>query len=841
MWHAGDQVVPGYRLEKFLGRGQFGEVWQATSPGGTVCALKLLNLGGKQGWKEFRAIQQIKLVRHPHLAPFNAIWLLDENGQVLEEDAVASLGREEPKTRATLTPQIASEAACQPATLVVATVLGDKTLGARMRECQEQDQPGIPVEELLGYMEEAAKGIDFLNLRTHHLGDRRGSMQHCDIKPENILLIGNSAQICDFGVSQVLNSEQEAATSTSMIGSPAYMSPECVQRKPSAASDQYSLALTYYELRTGKLPFDELSLGGILDAHRNGKLNLSSLPPAEQWVIRKATAVNPASRYGSSTEMVRALREAVADKPGRQARLQLLLACGILAAAVIGLAVWFGSRNHDATPIDEGPEQTNGTPIAGSPDLPEPVPAQPPRPQESADAYARKAMAAVQGEGLDAEHLAAAVADYRRAIELDPAGPYTIIPSPEFTLKSPADGQAAGASRALRRMAVADDQRRLVAAGDDGRVWMWRLDDPAAAPVKLAEHSAPVWNLAIKEQVVISSDMDGTVIVTVLDGEDGRSVASNFPFKNQGGVVEVALSGDAKWLATGGSEGRVRLWNLNEPQAEPLADDLGKHEEAISAIVFSSDQRWVLTAGFDNVVRKWPVPPNSQAAAIAGQLTGDVNCLIALAGGNRFAFAGEGMPPQDAATIRREENRVCLANPDQDSLETFPFGHEDTIQTLAGDATGRWLASGAVDGSLQVWPVPAGQTPSAPVFLHGQTRTIRALAFCPLPGWLISASDESDADHRVALWRLAGEPAPTPMWLTGHQGRVAAVAATARWIVTACDDGAVRLWSLGPCLLIKQACEEAGRTPRASKDAPLINAQHRPSAGPPAFALAAGG
>jgi len=835
MWQVGDQVVPGYSLEKFLGRGQFGEVWRATSPGGTVCALKLLNLGGKQGWKEFRSIQRIKRVRHPHLAPFNAIWLLDEQGRVLNEDAVASLGRDRRQARATLAPDAIVDEAPPPATLVVATVLGDKTLGDRMRECQNDGHAGIPVDELLDYMDEAAKGIDFLNRGARDLGDTSGPMQHCDIKPENILLIGNSALICDFGLSQVLGSDEATtATATSMIGSPAYMSPECILRKPSGASDQYSLALTYFELRTGRLPFDELQIMHVLDAHRNGTLNLSRLSAAEQQVIRKATSVQPANRFESASEMVQALRRALAEKPQRRTNRRWLPLCAAALVAVIGATIWVVMQSGDGPPVERPEDGPQTVDISDVPRTQEP-PDVPEVPGESADTYARRALAAVEAVGLDAERLAKAVEDYRRAIQLDPAGPYTITPPP-FVLLPPASGAGASAPSPLQCLAVAEDGMRAVAAGDDGRVWMWRLDDRTEAPVLLAEHPRPVWNVAMKGPTVVSSDMDGGISVVVLD-PDRLGVASRAAGQNQGGMAEVDLSGDGQWLATGGDDGAVRLWRLADEPGQLSATDLGTHDEAVSVVVFSPDERWVVTGGFDNTVRQWPVPPNSDRAAVVGELSGDVACLIGLGDSGRIAFAGEGRPSQADSAGLAGENFVALARLDGQPLETLQPGLGDMLHTLASDSANRWLAAGAVNGAIQVWRLGEGPTPRASVFLLGHSSIVRSMAFCHVPGWLVTASDDSHASRRVALWRLSHPE--TPLWLAGHQGRIAAVATTRRWIVAACSDGALRLWSVGACLLVKQACDEADLAPRPSTDSPLINAQRRPSAGPPRFVLAA--
>jgi serine/threonine protein kinase/tetratricopeptide (TPR) repeat protein len=315
MLRSGDEPIPGYRLEVLLGRGGFGEVWRATAPGGTHAALKFINLSGKHGVKEYRAIQRVKEIRHANLLPINAFWMLDDRGGVIEDARLAaSATAVASRTVSRLHAADPTTFSVRPTALVVAMLLGDKSLYDRLEECRAADGSpgGIPPDELLDQMEDAAKGIDFLNSARHDLGEGPVALQHCDIKPQNLLLVGTSVLVCDFGLARVLGDQAAAQSTTGAAGSPAYMAPECIRdQRPSHATDQYSLAITYYELRTGRLPFDAETYVGVMDVHLKGLLDLSRLPAAEQAVIRRATEMDPKNRFPSALALVRALRKAV--------------------------------------------------------------------------------------------------------------------------------------------------------------------------------------------------------------------------------------------------------------------------------------------------------------------------------------------------------------------------------------------------------------------------------------------------------------------------------------------------------------------------------------------------
>lgn len=287
----GDEPVPGFRLAKLLACETFGSVWKATGPGGLEACIKIVSLVNKQRLKEFSALRLVKHVRHPNLVPILAFWLKDKQGNFIDESLVEDVD-------------------ClptNPVDLIMVMGLGDKSLFDLLKEYQKLGHPGIPPQELLNYMEDVAEALDHLNQPIHDLGDGPSAIQHCDIKPHNILLVGSAAQVCDLGGARTITD----ARATSAVGSAAYMAPEYITEGiPSRSTDQYSLAVCYVELRTGSLPLNAKSAAAAYLTHIRGALDLSLLTPEERAVVARATSVRADNRFPTCRALVHALREA---------------------------------------------------------------------------------------------------------------------------------------------------------------------------------------------------------------------------------------------------------------------------------------------------------------------------------------------------------------------------------------------------------------------------------------------------------------------------------------------------------------------------------------------------
>jgi eukaryotic-like serine/threonine-protein kinase len=259
------EPIPGYTLRERLGSGGYGEVWKADAPGGLFKAVKLVygQMDGERAIHELKALNRIKTLRHPFLLSL-------ERFEVVEGQ------------------------------LVIVTELAECSLKDRFLKMQQAGNIGIARKELLQYMRDAADALDYMN--------EQHSLQHLDIKPENLLLVGDHVKVADFGLVKDIQDQ-----AMSMLGglTPLYAAPEVFNGTPSRRSDQYSLAIVYQEMLTGAVPFPGKSTAQLATQHLNASPDVYALAAGERKVIARALAKDPAKRFESCREMVEYLQNEI--------------------------------------------------------------------------------------------------------------------------------------------------------------------------------------------------------------------------------------------------------------------------------------------------------------------------------------------------------------------------------------------------------------------------------------------------------------------------------------------------------------------------------------------------
>jgi CHASE2 domain-containing sensor protein/tRNA A-37 threonylcarbamoyl transferase component Bud32 len=138
---------------------------------------------------------------------------------------------------------------------------------------------------------------------------------HRDVKPDNIMISKTGhVKVMDFGIARIV--ESSLTKTGSVIGTPAYMSPEQVGgEKVDGRSDVFSLGVILYELLTGKKPFTGETIPSLMFAIiRSDPTQPSALDASvhKAWdeILKKALAKNRDERYATAGEFAQAVMEA---------------------------------------------------------------------------------------------------------------------------------------------------------------------------------------------------------------------------------------------------------------------------------------------------------------------------------------------------------------------------------------------------------------------------------------------------------------------------------------------------------------------------------------------------
>ena len=138
---------------------------------------------------------------------------------------------------------------------------------------------------------------------------------HRDVKPSNVLVDGDGcAFLADFGVAHVLDATR---MTTDFVGTPAYTAPEQINGEElTGACDQYALGCVVFECLTGRLPFPDPTLTGVMRAHL-----VQPPPPASSFApalgdvldeaLGRALAKQPAERHRSCAAFIAAASAAI--------------------------------------------------------------------------------------------------------------------------------------------------------------------------------------------------------------------------------------------------------------------------------------------------------------------------------------------------------------------------------------------------------------------------------------------------------------------------------------------------------------------------------------------------
>jgi eukaryotic-like serine/threonine-protein kinase len=177
---------------------------------------------------------------------------------------------------------------------------------------------------------------------------------HRDLKPQNIMLgKGGRACVMDFGIARSVIGEGLTETGA-VIGTPDYMSPEQAKGLPAdARSDLFSFGIIFYELLSGKNPFDaDTTMGKLWKRTTEPACPPSDLdkeiPQSLNDIVKKCLEIDPQKRYYSATELLQQLEHWQGPKrqvPARQRTLSWKwITLGVVVVLAAGVVIALRSR-----------------------------------------------------------------------------------------------------------------------------------------------------------------------------------------------------------------------------------------------------------------------------------------------------------------------------------------------------------------------------------------------------------------------------------------------------------------------------------------------------------------
>ncbi|MCR4574131.1 MAG: SUMF1/EgtB/PvdO family nonheme iron enzyme [Lentisphaeria bacterium] len=326
-WNTGEMILNRYQVVELLGQGGMGVVYRCRDTVGNVdVAVKALPTEVSHSTTEMEAVREnynlVSTLVHTNIAVY----------KTLEKDKATG------------------------DYYLVMEYVGGEDLRHWMKRMRRENK--LTLETALPVLRQIAEALDYAH---------KQDVIHRDVKPDNVkILADGSVKVLDFGLAAQIRTSQAHVSKDAVAhaGTNLYKSPEQWQgrSRQGAAADQYSLAVTAYELLSGYVPFEDDDMKLLKDAVLNDKPEtIEGLPKYANVALMAGLAKDASGRYASCMDFVRALggekvspKGCGADGKKKDKRMWLGIAAAVVVLAV-GL-VYVALDRQSANPPLEQPK-----------------------------------------------------------------------------------------------------------------------------------------------------------------------------------------------------------------------------------------------------------------------------------------------------------------------------------------------------------------------------------------------------------------------------------------------------------------------------------------------------
>ncbi len=239
---------------------------------------------------------------------------------------------------------------------------------------------------------------------------------------------------------------------------------------------------------------------------------------------------------------------------------------------------------------------------------------------------------------------------------------------------------------------------------------------------------------------------------------------------HSGGVDSVAWSPDGKYIASGSTDGTVRVWEVATGNTKVTYSGLS---DDVFFVAWSPDSKYIASGSRDHTVQVWDASSNSNLFIYRGH-SAAVRSVSWSPDGWRIASASVDKTVQVWNAV--------------DGSHVFTFrGHSDAVTSAVWSSSGRYIASGSWDHTVQIWEATTGNTK---VTYSGHSNVVKSVAWSPDGKQIASGG----YDMTVQVWEAA--TGNTKVTYSGDFGAVDSViwSPDGKYIASGSGDGIVRVW-----------------------------------------------
>jgi WD40 repeat protein len=373
----------------------------------------------------------------------------------------------------------------------------------------------------------------------------------------------------------------------------------------------------------------------------------------------------------------------------------------------------------------------------------------------------------------------------------------------------------------IRDVSLSPNGEWLITTSADNLAYLWTMQDLTNPAFIHSRHENPIIDLVFTHdsQQLITAGGDGRIYILDLTSPDPTQNIQNL-LAHDDPIYSIDISEDSKWLVSGGLSGVIRLWNFENPMADPWVVT----KERSRSLAISPDSHWLVTS-HDTLLQIWDLtqpaaPPISYdgftnsilsaAFSSSGEIlavgswdetfqlwtTFDPNHLSApsiLEAGNGITLVS--VSPSSRWVLFNVGDRSDTYIIDLQSSDPTPKligGLNDDLVSVAFCPNENWLIAGTTHGSIVMWDLTLNDPFSQAKVIGSVRLSVDELIFSNDSQYLIAQERDT-----LLLWDLSSEnPSWIPISLEGHVGHLTDVALSSdnQWIAASSIHDPIAVW-----------------------------------------------